>query len=67
MNFNGSIKFDFIAVLFNVISILTGTGYVTGKFDQWGSFSLFFFLILMLKDKLRRSTSLMFVCTPCFK
>ena len=38
---------DFRYVSFNSISILTGTGYVTGKFDQWGSFSLFFFLILM--------------------
>ena len=47
MNFNGSIKFDFIAVLFNVISILTGTGYVNAQFDSWGSFSLVLFLILM--------------------
>ena len=47
MNFNGSIKFDFIAVLFNVISILTGTGYVNAQFDNWGSFSLVLFLILM--------------------
>ena len=38
---------DFRYISFNSISILTGTGYVTGKFDQWGSFSLFFFLILM--------------------
>ncbi len=35
------------SVSFNVISILTGTGYVTKEFDQWGSFSLFYFLILM--------------------
>ncbi len=47
LNFNGSIKFDFIAVLFNVISILTGTGYVNAQFDSWGSFSLVLFLILM--------------------
>ena len=39
---------DFRYISFNSISILTGTGYVTGKFDQWGSFSLFFFLILMM-------------------
>ena len=38
---------DFRSISFNSISILTGTGYVTGKFDQWGSFSLFFFLVLM--------------------
>ncbi|MDC2996438.1 TrkH family potassium uptake protein [Candidatus Pelagibacter sp.] len=38
---------DLRSVIFNSISILTGTGYVTGTFDQWGSFSLFYFLILM--------------------
>ncbi len=47
LNFNESIKFDFIAVLFNVISILTGTGYVNAQFDSWGSFSLVLFLMLM--------------------
>jgi len=35
------------SVVFNVVSILTGTGYVTKEFDQWGSFPLIFFLILM--------------------
>ena len=35
------------AVFFNVISILTGTGYVTGEFDGWGNFPLIFFLVLM--------------------
>ena len=34
-------------IFFNVISILTGTGYVTGEFDIWGNFPLIFFLILM--------------------
>ena len=33
--------------LFNIISILTGTGYVNAEFDNWGSFPLFLFLILM--------------------
>ena len=32
---------------FNVISILSGTGYVTSNFDLWGEFSLVFFLVLM--------------------
>ena len=32
---------------FNVISILSGTGYVTDDFSLWGKFSLIFFLILM--------------------
>ena len=35
------------SVSFNVISILTGTGYVTKDFDEWGSFPLIFFLLLM--------------------
>ena len=32
---------------FNVISILSGTGYVTDDFSLWGKFSLIFFLLLM--------------------
>ena len=32
---------------FNVISILSGTGYVTDDFGLWGKFSLVLFLLLM--------------------
>jgi trk system potassium uptake protein TrkH len=35
------------SIFFNVISILTGTGYVSAQFDSWGSFSLVLFLALM--------------------
>jgi trk system potassium uptake protein TrkH len=35
------------SVAFNVISILTGTGYVTQNFSDWGQFPLIYFLILM--------------------
>ena len=35
------------SIFFNVISILTGTGYVNAKFDEWGGFSLVLFLGLM--------------------
>ena len=35
------------SVSFNIISVLTGTGYVTKQFDQWGTFPLFYFLLLM--------------------
>ncbi len=35
------------SISFNVISILTGTGYVTQEFDSWGNFPLVYFLILM--------------------
>jgi len=35
------------SISFNVISILTGTGYVTENFSNWGQFPLVYFLILM--------------------
>ena len=35
------------SISFNVISILTGTGYVTQNFDNWGNFPLIYFLMLM--------------------
>ena len=38
---------NLMSVSFNVISILTGTGYVTENFSNWGNFPLLFFLILM--------------------
>ena len=38
---------NFRAIIFNVISILTGTGYVTQNFSEWGNFPLIYFLILM--------------------
>ena len=37
----------FRQVVFNVVSILTGTGYVTTNYSNWGGFPLIFFLILM--------------------
>ena len=37
----------FKIIFFNVISILTGTGYVNAQFDNWGSFPLILFLDLM--------------------
>ena len=44
---NNSIQINLRAISFNVISILTGTGYVNAQFDNWGSFPLIIFLILM--------------------
>ncbi len=41
------VEISFRSIFFNVVSILTGTGYVTKDFDQWGNFPLIFFLILM--------------------
>ena len=40
-------EISLISVSFNVISILTGTGYVTENFSNWGNFPLVFFLVLM--------------------
>ena len=44
---NGTTEFNIRSILFNVISILTGTGYVNAEFDTWGSFTLILFLGLM--------------------
>jgi len=44
---NQTTQLNFRSVLFNVISILTGTGYVNAQFDSWGGFPLILFIILM--------------------
>jgi len=45
--FNNSNSFNIRTISFNVVSILTGTGYVNAQFDNWGSFPLVLFLALM--------------------
>jgi trk system potassium uptake protein TrkH len=47
INFESSIIDKIRISSFNVISILSGTGYVTDDFGLWGKFSLVFFLFLM--------------------
>ena len=47
LSLNKSSELDFRSVLFNVISILTGTGYVNAQYDNWGGFSLIIFIGLM--------------------
>jgi trk system potassium uptake protein TrkH len=47
VNDETSILDNFRISFFNVISILSGTGYVTDDFGLWGNFSLIFFLFLM--------------------
>tara|TARA_Y100000591_G_scaffold65469_1_gene54115 strand:- start:110 stop:1549 length:1440 start_codon:yes stop_codon:yes gene_type:complete len=42
-----SAELNFRSIIFNIISILTGTGYVNANFDTWGSFTLILFLGLM--------------------
>jgi len=44
---SNSNEFNLRSIFFNVISILTGTGYVNAEFDSWGSFTLILFLMLM--------------------
>jgi len=47
LSLNSSNQLNLRSIFFNVISILTGTGYVNAQFDNWGGFSLVLFLILM--------------------
>ena len=44
---NKSDELNLRSIFFNVVSILTGTGYVNAEFDNWGSFALILFLGLM--------------------
>ncbi len=47
LTINNSAEINLGSIFFNVISILTGTGYVNAQFDNWGGFSLILFLGLM--------------------
>ena len=47
INKNNFLDYSLRSISFNVISILTGTGYVTKNFNQWGDFPIVFFLVLM--------------------
>ena len=44
---NNQDQLNLRSIFFNVISILSGTGYVNAQFDNWGGFSLILFLVLM--------------------
>tara|TARA_B100001113_G_scaffold77744_1_gene60924 strand:- start:81 stop:887 length:807 start_codon:yes stop_codon:yes gene_type:complete len=47
LTINDSSQINLRSISFNVVSILTGTGYVNAQFDNWGSFPLILFLGLM--------------------
>ena len=47
LTINNSTQLNLRSIFFNVISILTGTGYVNAQFDNWGGFPLILFLGLM--------------------
>jgi len=44
---SNSAELNLRSIFFNIISILTGTGYVNAEFDTWGSFTLILFFGLM--------------------
>ena len=54
-------EYDFLENLristFNVVSVLSGTGYVTSDFGSWGKFPLIFFLFLMFLGGCAGSTT----------
>ena len=54
-------EYDFLENLristFNVVSVLSGTGYVTADFSSWGKFPLIFFLFLMFVGGCAGSTT----------
>ncbi len=54
---NKSTQLSLRSVLFNVISILTGTGYVNAKYDSWGGFPLILFIGLMFVGGCAGSTT----------
>ena len=47
MMINDTAQLNLRSILFNVVSILTGTGYVNAQFDNWGGFPLVLFIGLM--------------------
>ena len=57
INYEGNVLDKIRISSFNVISILSGTGYVTDDFGLWGKFSLIFFLFLMFVGGCAGSTA----------
>ena len=47
LSIDTSSQLNLRSIFFNVISILTGTGFVNAQFDSWGGFPLILFLGLM--------------------
>ena len=47
LNLSNLDQIDLRSIFFNVISVLTGTGYVNAQYDDWGSFPIVLFLGLM--------------------
>ena len=57
VNYENSLLDRLRIASFNVVSILSGTGYVTDDFGLWGKFPLIFFLFLMFVGGCAGSTT----------
>ena len=57
LNLSNSDQIDLRSIFFNVISVLTGTGYVNAQYDDWGSFPIVLFLGLMFVGGCAGSTT----------
>lgn len=44
---NGNTFYQISTISFNTISIISGTGYVSGNFEKWGNYASVLFLLLM--------------------
>jgi len=54
---NSNLENNFRLALFQIISIITGTGYSTNDFTTWGAFATFIFFLLMFSGASSGSTS----------
>lgn len=54
---NGDLENNFRFALFQIVSIITGTGYSTYDFTTWGAFATFIFFLLMFSGASAGSTS----------
>lgn len=57
LNINSSFEENFRTVLFQVVSIITTTGYATADFTTWGTFVTFVFFLLLFSGASAGSTS----------
>ena len=57
ININEEPLFALRDAAFNVVSIMTGTGYTTQDYSAWGNFAVFYFLILMFIGGCSASTT----------
>ena len=53
----GSVFQKFISISFNTISIISGTGFVSENFENWGNYASVLFLILMFVGGCAGSTT----------